>query len=520
MKAPRLGLLGLGMLATAVTLALIGLHSPTALAATRSWDGGGGADTDWTTGANWDVFNTVPAASDTAQFDRGAAFNYTVTFPTLIPGGDIRTDRLIVGSNAVTFEPDHSNTGYLLNGAFDELGRGIIIGEEANDTAAALTSHLGLLSTAAATLGHVAAASGSLTLNQNNDQFNVWGFGGNTELIIGRYGTGVLNVSAGADVNVSGNDAMIGTGNVSLGHYSGSHGTGNIDGTGSTWNIAGSLVVGNHGNGALNITNGGQVINDEGSVGDEIGSTGTAVVSGAGSKWTNTGFLTVADGGILSVSDDGAVEANGIDVFGEINGNGTIVSDVYNGGGVLSPSGLQILGNYQQGPGGVYSVKLGPNGHGTLFAGGTVSLGGFLQVELNDGFTFNGEQTYLIINRNGGAGFQAHNLPSVPGIIFDVVYNPQSVVLTVLPAFTADFDEDGDVDGDDLLQWQGDFGPSALSDADNDGDSDGADFLAWQQQLGSPSLQAETTAVPEPMSGAMLLAGILALAAATRPPRT
>ena len=46
-----------------------------------------------------------------------------------------------------------------------------------------------------------------------------------------------------------------------------------------------------------------------------------------------------------------------------------------------------------------------------------------------------------------------------------------------------DFDNDGDVDGNDLSQWQGDFGLNGNSDADFDGDSDGADFLAWQRNL-------------------------------------
>ncbi|HEX6961136.1 MAG TPA: PEP-CTERM sorting domain-containing protein, partial [Lacipirellula sp.] len=75
--------------------------------------------------------------------------------------------------------------------------------------------------------------------------------------------------------------------------------------------------------------------------------------------------------------------------------------------------------------------------------------------------------------------------------------------------FSADFNNDGDVDGADLVKWRGDFGPNAGSDADNDGDSDGADFLAWQRQLGSTSATAVAAAVPEP-SGALL-----ALAAAS-----
>jgi hypothetical protein len=79
-------------------------------------------------------------------------------------------------------------------------------------------------------------------------------------------------------------------------------------------------------------------------------------------------------------------------------------------------------------------------------------------------------------------------------------------VYELMPFYTADFDKDGDVDGDDLTRWTSNFGLNALADADGDGDSDGADFLAWQRQLGS-SINAVAGAggVPEP-SGAALLA--------------
>ncbi len=53
-------------------------------------------------------------------------------------------------------------------------------------------------------------------------------------------------------------------------------------------------------------------------------------------------------------------------------------------------------------------------------------------------------------------------------------YAPAAVV-----AAPADFDNDGDVDGNDLAQWEDNFG----ADADSDGDTDGADFLAWQRQF-------------------------------------
>ncbi len=57
-------------------------------------------------------------------------------------------------------------------------------------------------------------------------------------------------------------------------------------------------------------------------------------------------------------------------------------------------------------------------------------------------------------------------------------YAPAAVV-----AAPADFDNDGDVDGNDLAQWESSFGPNANADADGDLDSDGADFLAWQRQF-------------------------------------
>lgn len=79
-----------------------------------------------------------------------------------------------------------------------------------------------------------------------------------------------------------------------------------------------------------------------------------------------------------------------------------------------------------------------------------------------------------------------------------------------IPFFTADFDNDGNVDGADLAQWEGDFGLNGMSDADGDGDSDGADFLAWQQQFGSGiGAIAASQAVPEPSAALLLLLGCL-----------
>jgi hypothetical protein len=65
---------------------------------------------------------------------------------------------------------------------------------------------------------------------------------------------------------------------------------------------------------------------------------------------------------------------------------------------------------------------------------------------------------------------------------------------------SADFDEDGDIDGRDFLVWQRGESPDPLS----------ADDLAlWQEQYGTePPLTAATVVVPEPGSIAILLCGL------------
>jgi uncharacterized membrane protein len=84
-------------------------------------------------------------------------------------------------------------------------------------------------------------------------------------------------------------------------------------------------------------------------------------------------------------------------------------------------------------------------------------------------------------------------------------------LLTPAPALEADFDEDGDVDGDDLAEWRDGFGANGAAthmqgDADGDADVDGSDFLVWQRQLGSSAPAIATAgSVPEPAALALLL---------------
>ena len=85
--------------------------------------------------------------------------------------------------------------------------------------------------------------------------------------------------------------------------------------------------------------------------------------------------------------------------------------------------------------------------------------------------------------------------------IYDVAANQYLTINT-----PGDFNGDGRVDANDLVQWQGDFGVNAFSDANHDGVTDGFDLLWWQQQLGNgvPAAVSATAAVPEPAAGILL----------------
>ena len=92
-----------------------------------------------------------------------------------------------------------------------------------------------------------------------------------------------------------------------------------------------------------------------------------------------------------------------------------------------------------------------------------------------------------------------------------------TINLTGLVVRTADFDEDGDVDGADLTRWRNNFGVGTThmqGDADADGDADGGDFLTWQRQLGSVPATPASMAVPEPT--ALVLTLLLAAFVPTR----
>jgi endonuclease/exonuclease/phosphatase family metal-dependent hydrolase len=94
------------------------------------------------------------------------------------------------------------------------------------------------------------------------------------------------------------------------------------------------------------------------------------------------------------------------------------------------------------------------------------------------------------------------------------------VSFSVIDFLQADFNRDGDVDAEDLIEWQAGYGVNADGDADFDDDTDGRDFLIWQRQFGQTSLPLEAgslAAVPEPSSMLLLMASAALCLAYRRP---
>ena len=207
-------------------------------------------------------------------------------------------------------------------------------------------------------------------------------------------------------------------------------------------------------------------------------------------------------------------------------GNHTLtLEDGANVGVLVENEGLLTLGaspgqatvlDYQQNAIGTLEIELegtGLNDFDRLTATGLMQLDGLLELSLLGGFNPALNDSFTVLSAAAGVNgvFSLFDFSSAsldPGLMWDVVYNATNVQLAVVevPSFTADFDNDGDVDADDLAQWDADYG-GAGSDADSDGDSDGIDFLTWQQQNGSGvPVMAATSAVPEPST--LLLAGL------------
>lgn len=175
------------------------------------------------------------------------------------------------------------------------------------------------------------------------------------------------------------------------------------------------------------------------------------------------------------------------------------------------------------------NVELGALGSGTLNASviSSIAAAGVDFVNWGD----SGSLTRSTVDMVHAAGLEMHVWTvnslgrmqqlidlGVDGITTD---DPETLrSLVPFPEFmAADFNRDGEVDGDDLQAWKTGFGATsgagrASGDANGDGAVDGRDFLVWQRQFGSDAAASTAAPVPEPAAGLLAISVIATLLAA------
>lgn len=141
----------------------------------------------------------------------------------------------------------------------------------------------------------------------------------------------------------------------------------------------------------------------------------------------------------------------------------------------------------------------------------TGSNGGVLEgtINLAEEFGTVPSEIYLAVGRydsaDGGALVSSLQIPASVDSNGNLDVS-EFLLFQITSPYEADFDNDHDVDYDDLAMWEQHFATSDQADANGDGRSDGLDFLVWQQQLGSGvAIVAAAQTVPEPASLALLL---------------
>jgi len=174
-----------------------------------------------------------------------------------------------------------------------------------------------------------------------------------------------------------------------------------------------------------------------------------------------------------------------------------IVSDHIAGGDVF----IYLENDYSSGIGDDFAVMFvepaGPDfwfasdcdfiGCGTLFP---TDADGYPVVG-PDPFSIWNEYSALIDNRPGNDGY----IQSRGSLV--------TFVAVILDYPDGDFDDDGDVDGEDFLAWQRGESPDPLS---------AGDLADWEANYGSAPLVAAATSVPEPSAPLLIAVGLLVVA--------
>ena len=276
-----------------------------------------------------------------------------------LSGGTVDTDPVTIGPNGdisgygtVTGAVTNAGTVTATGGRLELTGSVTGVGILAVDPGATLLLDLG-------------GSAGAVTVNSG-------ALAAAGDLNVGQAGLGGLLVENQATATI-GTTAIGGVQGLDIGPAAGEAGDAVVTGSGSLLDNAGALIVGDTALGSLSIEAGGTVITvpvlaDAAVIGNAADASGSSVnVSGSGSNWQVGGTLVIGDAasGALDISSGGSVSAASLDAGVLTNSSGVLtVSDT---GSTLTTAGSLTIGD-------------GGAGELSILNGASVTVGGDLDV--------------------------------------------------------------------------------------------------------------------------------------------
>lgn len=293
-----------------VLIVIAALYIQPASAFTRSYDPNSPSCSGQFSDSNCWLLGFIPSNIDLAYFNTPDI--HTVTFTSAITNQNLYLD-----DGDVTFDLGAFN--YTLTQPLTTGVYSISLGDTGT---ASLELTNGTVTAVQTAIGTTATGDGALLVNSGAELVT------SDQLIVGSFGTG--------DLQIVNSGLVTQTSTVRHGYIGdeiGSTGTATVSGTGSLWDVAAAIIVGDEGNGSLTINSGGVVNTANGSIGSQATGVGTVLITGTGSQWNNTaaGGSTLGIGssgdGTLTISNGGSFTNDGTDIARNAGSFGDVIVD-------------------------------------------------------------------------------------------------------------------------------------------------------------------------------------------------
>jgi fibronectin-binding autotransporter adhesin len=385
-----------------------------------------------------------------------------------------------------------------------------------------------LLNTGGVNLGNSPTSGGSAVLQINNG---------------GTVNTGQMTIWTGARVELDGgflrtnqltqnNGAIIGAGEIQLALTSTLTNNGRLEQRGGELRITGVMgMVQNAGaiaaeggtlefNRAITNTTQGE---NAGEITLRNGVVRTGLLTTSGPQLTNSGILAAIGGtndfyGRVSNTTTGriAVTNHSVLIFhDDVSADGVIT--------VFPGSSAVFLEDLTMNPGSMLLADLaGTNqntGFGDVEVVGTAQLAGAVSASLSGGYSPQAGDSFQLVAGSSLAGSLAlGDMPALAsGLMWDLDFEPNLVVLSVVPGLAGDYNRNGRVDNADYVVWRrtlGETGNDLAADGNSNGVVDDADYNFWRGRFGNSigSGAAQGAPVPEPAS-ALVFSAVFGLVA-------